>query len=368
MSTYRYLCGAWPLGSALTRVPLGNVSIVEELEGPGSVTARFPVLESQPTEAAAYLAATEPAKSVLYVDRDGVLVFGGLIWRSRPVKGEAHEEIYAEGFWSWFRRQILPDTLNWSYGADQLHIARSTVAWYQATAPRVTDMGVQVGVETSGVIRHPVWPLYDQKYLGSAIEELAATDNGFDLSIDVAWEGSPAAPTRRLRLWYPRRGTQTGIVFQYPGNILEEPEWPRDGAAMSTVVWGQGAGQGDTLLQTGLLQSQHSPRAFANGYPALASTASWNEANPALLTARLKRRVAEADGPINESSIVVAAGPQTPTDTTPPYGSYHPGDVVRVRGRWSRFPAGLDVWRRIVRTTLTPDDEKVAIALAPVVT
>ena len=240
MAVWRFLAYDARSNTALADLPLSVRKFGAVLNGAGSFSGQIPV---ETSTAALLRAATVPERTIVYIERDGVLLDGFLIW-TRARKPGQPMDIAGMSIESILRRNRIVANLTYT-GVDQLTIARNLITHMQSQAG--ADLGIQVGSGLSGVLRDRTYNGYERKNLGDALAELAAVDNGFDWSIDVAWSGG--VPVKSLNLSYPRRGRiagSTGIVFVTGKNILDY-EFVEDGTRSARAVDVLGSGDGNDM-------------------------------------------------------------------------------------------------------------------------
>jgi hypothetical protein len=240
MATYRFLAHDLRTNSALAELPLSDVTYSEALNGTGDFSATMPLHDS----ARDLIAATQPERTAVYIERDGATVGGAIIWgRTRSARGPVN--LTGAGWWSYFRRQHLRNTLQYT-DTDQLTIARELVS--AALAQPGGGIGITVGAEASGVLRTRTYQSFELKQIAEAVEQLAACDNGFDFAVDTNQDR-----TKTLRLGFPRRGRiagTTGIVFEADKNLMGY-DITEDGSRSARTFTAVGAGDGsDMLLST----------------------------------------------------------------------------------------------------------------------
>jgi hypothetical protein len=78
-TTYRYLFVDLLSNSIIGELPLTGVAFTQQLNQAGTFTGHL-MLSGINTDKFNVDASTIPAKCGLYVDRDGILVWGGVIW------------------------------------------------------------------------------------------------------------------------------------------------------------------------------------------------------------------------------------------------------------------------------------------------
>jgi hypothetical protein len=328
-SRYTFLFADLITNAIVGEFALSNVSFGRVLNGAGSFYGTLKISDPKIAKANP-LGSTQPGRTALYIDRDGVLVWGGIIWTRRY---QASVQALALGgleFWSYFARRRIRDTLAFA-ATDQLAIAQAIINNLQGKPGG--NIGVVVGSEVSGVLRDQTYNSWELKPGATSIEQLAALQNGFDFSIDVAYAGG--VPSKQLVLGYPRRGAtanQTGVFFELPGNVIDY-DYPEDASGEADTMYAIGAGQGSSML----LSTAGRPDLIAAGYPLLEDVSSYTDVViQATLDAHALADVGAKAGPIVLPEVTVAAS------IDPVLGSYSTGDDGRLRVTDPRFNLGWD--------------------------
>lgn len=309
------------------------------------------------------ITATQPARTALYVDRDGVIVWGGIIWTRLYQSTDRTLQIGGNDFLSLWQHRFLTTTKQYT-NQDPISIASDLASFTKLAAGG--DVGITVNVMGgSGVLVSQTWNSWDLKGIEDAIRDLSQSNFGFDYAIDCSWSGG--VPTKTLNLTYPRRGRPfsiSGLVWEYPGNIANY-QYPEDATQMATTVYDVGAGSGATML----LSPMSTPSQIDIGYPLLETTLQYKDVTSATVLAG--RATADA---VAYSAPVTLPTLQVRSDRDPVLGAYETGDDCRVRLTDSRFPqpstggAGLDTYFRITQIDVTPQDtgpEIVQLTLGP---
>lgn len=318
MATWRYIAADLRTNALLGELPLTDVSFSEVLNGAGEFSATLPLNVSAATSAsstssAAQLltASSQPERTALYVLRNGVPVWGGIVWKRRRSKGRP-AQLGGASFWSFFRLQHLR-TLQSFTAVDQLAIARAIITATQA-APGA-NIGVTVGAETSGIVRSSTFQPWELKQSAEAVEEFAAMDVGFDFAIDVL-----PGLQKVLTLSYPRRGRtagSTGLAWVDGKNLLDY-DCDEDGTRSARTFTAVGAGDGANMLlstatRTDLLDS---------GFPLTSGVGSFkDESVAANLDAQALAAVAQRAETPTFWKIVV-----DPDDVDGGFGTFIAGD------------------------------------------
>jgi len=354
MARYTYLAADLRSNAILAELPAYEVDFTTRLDDIGSLRGKVLLTDPAANKVANYLqGATQPGRTALYVDRDGVLVWGGIIWTRRYKASTGELELQCLDFLSYLDHRYLTASVAQVSGAaayDQFAIAQALVNWAQGVGGG--NIGIQVGSNLSGVTRTITYNPYEFKLIGDALRELSALDKGFDLAIDVAYV--LGVPTKTLTLSYPRRGAvqgASGWVFEHevsgwsvvnPATGLAAPDitgnvsdylWPEDASAQGITVYDNGAGSG-----TAQLQSAYSTTSLIDaGYPLLERTFSYKDAKT---QAELDAH-AVADGKALANPITLPQLEVRP-DLDPVLGTYTVGDDARVRILDFRFNSGVD--------------------------
>lgn len=337
--TYTYLFCDLRTDTVLAELPLASVTYSFELNGIGKLTGTIPYnAETLPLDPET---ASTPARTAVYVDRDGVLVWGGIIWTRQDATGG--KQIQASEFLSYYQHRYVKKTLstdtslliNPAYvdaGGQRLYSDQRFVVWsllrYANDQP-----GGAIGVDINplaapadGITRDVTYFGYERPEIYKSIGDLAAADNGFDFAIEVGWTSSannqPPRRYRRARSWYPRRGRDaddSGLVFSKgggAGSILSY-DWPEDGTSMVTEMSGLGAGTGEAkIVKTAIEQDL-----IASGWPLLEGVATYDGVTDEDQVQGLTNADLDAaSGSQVQPTFEVSA------DTDPQFGSYSVGD------------------------------------------
>jgi hypothetical protein len=349
VTTYRYLFADLLTNSILAELPLTGVAFTQQLNQAGTFSARI-LLSGINAAGQNVDAATIPGRCALYVDRDGILVWGGVVWSRNYNSTSQTLTLGAREFESYFERRRITTTQAFT-NTDQLAIVQTLVTAAQAVPNG--DIGVIVGTETSGVLVDRVYYNYELKSVHGAIMDLSRAENGFDYRIKVQYDGA-FQPEKRLLLGYPRLGTaySTSTVnvpfFEFPAGNVVEYEYPEDGAIAANTVHALGAGSNEGKL----ISSASDSTLLAAGWPLLEEQANYSDVvDPALLAELAQGQVLAVSYPPTTIKMVV------PAFVEPVFGTYQIGDDARVRIKDDRFPAGLDAIYRIVGISVEPGED-----------
>lgn len=239
--TRHAVTGEW-LSKAL---PLTDLEYGPELSGPGSLAGTLTphLVHSNST-------LTDPGTTEVYVEEDGELTWGGLVWDARP-QGSTYA-IEAAGWSSYLQHRHDIDGNLGGRGpytnADPCQVIRDV--WTYAQSIPDGDLGVVVDATTStakiGTTQEPyAFPWWEAPVLGDKIDDIVSGQAMPEYTCDVAWNADRTAPVKRFRLGWPRLGTRrTDISFATGINIIEDPEVTQAGDEYAQVVIANGLGDG----------------------------------------------------------------------------------------------------------------------------
>lgn len=339
---YTYLFTDLLTDTVLAELPLSGTAYSRQLNGPGGLDATLNVAGLQAALQSQWEAATRPWRTAVWVDRDGLLVYGGPVITRRWQSASRTVSLGSSDWSAYLGRRSLRTRLR-DLGVDQFQIARDIVAQVQAVP--FGNVGLAVSSGASGVLRDVTYEPWERKWALEALTELAEQDNGFDWRLDVAY-GGPTGFLRTLVLGYPQLGAPaetTGLVFAKPGAIIDYA-WPEDGSLTATTVDALGNGEG-----TNMLISTAATAGMLGTWPVLEAQVSYkDERVKANLDAKAAYNAAGLSGDTVLPVLTVRA------DSEPRLGTYNPGDMAKISVVDERFPAGMDTVDRIATIKVTP--------------
>lgn len=347
MAGYRYLLGDLLTNAILAELPLTGVQFSRELNQAGSLSGSLLFTDDR-EDVYSIATTTTPGRTCLYVDRDGVIVWGGVVW-SRSYSSDGQRLTFqAREFLSYWEKRRITDTVV-AQDEDQLTVAETLVDQIQGKPSG--DIGVVVTPATSGINITRTYNGYELKPLYEALLELSRFDDGFDFSIDVAYDDDFNI-VKTLNLDYPRRGepyseaSVSALVLEFPGNVISY-QFPEDGAGVANYMYGIGQGQGAEALRS----EQEATGQLANGWPLLEQSISYTDINDQ----------AVLDG-VTNATLQVWQDPITVIECVtegynyPLIGTFDTGDDVRLVIRDPRFRNGYDSVWRVAGYSITPGE------------
>lgn len=334
-------------------LPFGDVSYGPDLNGPGSFAGTLtPRMVSEDP------GMLDPGNRCLFVERDGKIMWGGLVWTTTP-QGASYA-VEAAGWSSYGQhRHDITGRLNgrgpYVY-ADPCQVIRDIWAYMQEQPDG--DLGVVVDATTSKAkAGTPASPLafnwWDTPVLGEQVDNLCSGDDHPDYTDTSEW-GSDGMPTRRVRLGYPRLGRRrTDLSFMTGQNIVASPPIAYSADDYAQVVIATGAGDGRAKAR--------SIDAVRNGRLRLEHVLDLSDiTSTATLASRAREERIWRQQMGTVESLTIRDHPAAPI------GSFDVGDDIRVtiHDQWTDF----DAWMRITGWQVRPGtggDEQVDLSLAP---
>ena len=389
MAEYRFLLADTLTDTIVSELPVESVTYSEVLNGPGALTANIRLGAPKPTEVpvsgvptqiglpgtsevlgtvdlvVVALPREEHAETVgtvqvsaadvragehsIYVERDGVLMWGGVIWTYIADVASNVGTIGAEGFFSMVRRRLLLSDYDVT-ARDQVLIAKDLIDTVQAYGhgDMLLDTSTLVA---DGTLRDRSWADDEYKNVGEAIEELAAVNNGFDFRVRVRWGAT--GPVREV-IAADAAGRQTDYVLEL-GRNLELLSLATDATTTvyRAITVGEELDDGTFPQQSAFNPVSVYPRADV---VEVASDVS----ETATLLAKSERRAIRGNAPMRIPSVAIYS------DQEPELGAFVVGDIVEIVGIYGAVDFGGDY--RITGWDTSIDvsnNERVQLSLAP---
>lgn len=345
--------------TVLGELPAEAFSYTEVLNGDGSWSATMPLVTTTPTRLTNEVTAPQLTETdileggtAVYFERDGVVLWGGIVWATNAQVETNTMTLSGAGFFSYFRHRFMRVTTTYT-AQDQLVIARDLIDDAQAVANG--SIGVLTSETfTSGVTRDRTYQGFERKNVAEALEQLSQVTNGFDFRFHSFRDGSGTITTE-FRTTYPATGRRTEYVFELGVNI-QLLSYRASGGNLTNTVDAIGAGDGDDLL----IQTAQDPTGLASR-PLLESVASHPEVSVSnTLLEHAKRAIVRGSAPVREVNVRVFP------DEIPTLGSYIIGDQVYVKGSYGFIELGS--WYRITSMAVsvsTDGAEEVSLTLVP---
>ena len=241
---------AWDLVTAqpIDTLPYMGVSFGAPLNQPGSFSGSLPLAglavaslqQASATDAPpifSYQRATQVSNTALFVDFNGELIWGGIIWTSSYDSADPQKmlKVGAMEFGSYFQQRLQAEDYSTTWTAP------NPAADPMLIAQRILDDAIAAGTIFGGITLtlHPSGgeggPTISPSYPGTSLQTIDSIVSilsqmgysvGFDYSFDVAYLPGTRTPGITLNIWYPRQGRSaadsqllllsTDCTFTYP--------------------------------------------------------------------------------------------------------------------------------------------------------
>lgn len=355
MADYTFLFADLLTNDIIGELPLFGTYFEKYVNNVGNANFSFKV--GQGGDSDTYLddqlayAATIPGRTALYVDRDGDLIWGGIVW-SRVYQSQAKTVACTA--------QTIESYL-WKRACHQNAFYVQSVNWDQRNI--VIDLLEKMAAEYSdgssdlGLLLPDPFPVqhqrtlnvhdYDFNYYGDLIQGIYQLDDGFDFMIDVAY--SRGVPRRYVYMGYPNLGDAADdpniVTLDYPGPIYNY-YWPESVSSGANSAWAVGAGDGTKKIYGNAVDST----TISGGYPRLEVVNSYTDVTQqATINDHASGDLAAAKIPSSIPTLDV-----TPDEMD--FNNFQVGTYCRlVIEDPARFPDGFDDVVKINGWTLTPN-------------
>jgi hypothetical protein len=213
------------------------------------------------------VAATEPRRTAVWIIRDEVPVWGGILWTRTYNSDNGAFDLTASTFESYLARRRIRSNLIYA-GQDQQIIMANLVEQAQAVA--FGNIGIQVPYPgLSGVLRDRSYFWHERATFLARMQELAQVIGGPDFTISPGWSDG-FAPIPYLEV-----GTPLGTTEPDPHDYYELPTdvrnyaWPEDGGNSANYWSAIGDPTGPNPTDPPLIRDASVPAEWDHGYPLL---------------------------------------------------------------------------------------------------
>lgn len=343
---YRVLAADLLTGAIREEIPFQTVKYTHQLNAPGTFEGTLGMRHPKATRAN-----LDPGRTAIHVERDGLIVWSGILWTCRAASTGMNPTLTcdAQGWWSYFKRRTLRVDKTYT-NSDQLAVAQDLINYAQAQPGG--NLGVVVGAQTSGFTLSATYAGVDRQNIGQVVETMAAQaggtpslPGGFDFAVDVAWSGASVVQT--LNWYYPKRGQRLNLVADLAAN-LSQYEQDVDASTMANAVDAVGSGSGASKL----VVTASNPNVLGT-YPLLDAQTShtYITDNPTLAAA------AAADLAVVQTPLVT--WPNTQGLVGNPdlmIGNFRTGDLLYFTGSDGYISAGGS-WQRVTQWEVDVDEQ-----------
>lgn len=252
MSRYQYLAADTLTGVIKAELPLDGVTWGKTINRAGAFAATIPIGHVKATKEN-----LATARTSLYVLRDNVLVWGGILWTARGSTNGQAVTLGAEETWSYWagssgnqsRSQILTGPQDFTGGSlNPVDAALNLIAADQYEVAAFGGIPLAVRTPDTALFPAAVNPgaLYPQgTSIGQAIQTLSALAPSFDFEIVPSWNGNSIVQTITF---YFQQGVERSELRLEGGVNLSQVDQEEDGTGTANQVWWQGANADGTPL------------------------------------------------------------------------------------------------------------------------
>ncbi|MGW7197215.1 hypothetical protein [Streptomyces chryseus] len=348
-SPYRVLFCDLRSDRLIDALPIQGVALDDFIGKTGRLSGTVPI----PNRAIAERARTAiiDGRTGVWVQRGRDIWWGGILWTSNvtsDTRGFLGVQIQAGGWESYLYHRRLFDTFI-AEQVDQADIVRQLIDYMQDTPGG--DIGITYDTAPHRVLRDRTYLRYDQPLIGDLVDDLAATENGFEWRI-ASYRNADGRRIKRLQLGHPiiRTGT-SDIVLDHPGPVLTHA-WPTSATGKANTWQSRGASinrnqaaESYPLLSPVLVNSAD----IEAGWPRLDGVSDHTTVErQSTLDAHARADAAAALRPVTIPEITVRlTGSITPALL---------GATIRLRIRDLWRPEGLDARYRIVGISISPPE------------
>ncbi len=355
MSRYRYIFCDLLTNQVIAELPCYGVYFNRRLSGKGSCTATV-ALDSSGYNNSDIIEATIPGRTSLYIDREGGLVWGGILW-SRTYQSQSKSlSLTGETFESFFAKSYVESSLTQT-NVDLRTIVVNLVNQMQAKP--YSNIGIVVPSAFSGGASATVkFNDYEVWSYAKAIDQISAMEGGPEYTIEVQYDSNDN-PTKVLLVGSPLGSSyyDTQLVFEYPGNVKNY--WLPESASGSAVsVIGIGAGEG-----TKMVRDKFTNQSLLNGgYPNLQGTYTNKDTkDSAQLGGQTRAEAERLKVPVIVPTIEVRS------ELEPIFGSYPLGTFAKFRiddARYDNYEQPIRIIGWEIRPTSSEQAEDVKLVVA----
>jgi hypothetical protein len=348
MPTYRFYSADLLTGNILAELPLYGTYMNREINVPGNFTGTFKLGSGRHIDTD-LLDGSIPGRTAVYCERNGTLIWGGIIW-SRTYAAESKTcGLTAQTFESIFDHVVLENHFIMQY-VEQSTILTNMINAIQAQASNnfgLTGMG---SFPTTGVKRTVLVPGYEYHFAQTVLDQIIGVDGGLEYTIDVIPSGTIDRPTKLVRAAYPKLGdigTASTLSYDYPGTVSNY-WWPESSTRGATKVATIGHGSGQTTIRATAVDGNM----LAAGWPAFWQVNTYGNIKD------IDGISAKARGDLNLYRMPYSRPTiELKSDIGAGFDGWNKlGSTLSVHIEDARFPNGFDTVSRMLGWELTPAD------------
>ncbi len=347
----------------LCELPGNNLTFDSRLNDSGSITLDLSLSDPDVAAVVAPILGYGGNPFAIYVDMNGVIVWGGIAWTGNYTRSTGVLEVGGKEFLSYFDQRLAVrdySALTYPSGVDPALLIGRVFTDTQAAAGAGSSIGLGVVAAASSIPPIiPGYPTSQQTQVSSIMSDIVtAVTPGYG-TVDVYTEcqyDTNGNPTRTAYVKSPRAGragSASGLIFDLTDVI--DFTWPTDASQSGNNLTVVGSGTGSTTPTATAIADV--PLGGLGQAPRLDLVITTTATTQSLAASMAHGAAAQYGKPIRTPTVtVLASGAQ-------PLGSWIMGDDARLTmpSGDERFPNGVDSYWRIVQASVTVPDSGPAV-------
>ena len=363
MTTDVYRVYAFDLNTntLITELPAQGLSFDSRLNDAGSISFSLPVSRPAVASRVKPLMAYSGVPFGVYVDRDGAIVWSGIIWTWNYARASGVIQLGGKEFLSYFAQRIIAaDYSSATYPSgvtpDQLAYKALLDAQNVSLVGTGANIGVTPSINNAGwwgsTTIIPGYPIKQHTAVSNVLKDMSSISVTGKGTVDTIFRASWVAgvPVKTATVYSPRAGAigvASGIAFDL--SRVMDYTWPTDATSVGTTIHATGGSSLDSTATT-------SATIGGSGQlPWLDKVVSFSNVNSQTQLDAMATSLPQQYGvPIPTPTVT------QPTSAYPLLGSFSVGDDARLYIAYDeRFPSGLNQYWRIVQYSVKVPDEGV---------
>jgi hypothetical protein len=253
MATYRVYLYNMLTQAVFAEIPFSGLSYTYVMDESGSATVELPI--GVPKLDGRELTADDlfPVRTGVAIERDGQLVWGGLLWAYKLDLSKRVIQISAGDYLSYYRYRHVGGTAAVKLSMEQSFMVRQLIA--TSTNGIKTDTS---GIVATNMVRDRVWNPYEFKALDELFSDLAdditskdlvtgKEGGGFFLYFEPYWVTQGTTIGNRVYNTTNRHPYDSGVSL-HQGVNCEFPDISVDGTGLATTAYAVGATDGTASI------------------------------------------------------------------------------------------------------------------------
>jgi hypothetical protein len=294
------------------------------------------------------ISSSYPQRTALFCQRNGVTIWGGVVW-SRTFESNAKTcQLSAQTFESYVSKINVPHDL--AYNQNQLKTAVDLINDMLAIPYCNVHIDTSYVDITGGIVKETTVASYDTKTYGELLGELAASDDGFDYTINCVDGPVTDNPVIQLLVGQPillPGDADNPTVYDYPGSI-NQFYWPESGSDAGTYFIVLGSGSGSDMLRSEAVWSG------GLGYPRVDKIFTFKNVTDQVTLDAIAADIASTYGPTVTVPTVTLS-----SDRDPEFDQWNAlGTTFQIELESPRWPERKILTSRMIGWELQPADSE----------